>query len=341
MSVERKRAIRELQRQVYDLECTLRALRRGQTTQLPWEDVALALKDDFLSLVTDHRTLKQRLEDQRQLLAHMHTWVHRNLRTASDDPYAASYLLRGSTASREMAFAWLIRQQYAQTFAVMDQQFYPLDPRAEHVDIGYSLGDTTSDTNAFALHVTTQMLLPYALPTATAGVFEAERSFTAVFRTADNARSHASRDLCVRGHDVSYTHEAMALSRDAVIANTVLLGRVNASATRTILVLRTISHDDAYPIAPRTWRSPVLQWTVLDALDATTTRCRTYYFADSLWRGATRVPLQRLGARFNVDLRQPDGLHRLCEANRRFQLNQRAFFRAHLDATLRRVAHDT
>ncbi|KDO19101.1 hypothetical protein SPRG_15014 [Saprolegnia parasitica CBS 223.65] len=259
MSVERKRAIRQLQREVYDLECTLRAGRRSQTTQLPWEDVAVALKNDFLALVADHRALKRRVDDQRQLLAQMHTWVHRNLRAASDDPHAATCLLRGSTASREMALAWLIRQQYEHTMAVMGKHVYPLDPTTELVDIGYSFGDT-DDPNAFAVHVTTQSLLPYALPIAAAGVWEAERSFPAVFCAADTNRKHVTRDLCVRGQDVAYTHEAMALSRESVVADTVLLGRLNVSATRTILVLRTIGHDDAHPIAPRSWRCPVFQW---------------------------------------------------------------------------------
>ncbi|OQR86866.1 hypothetical protein ACHHYP_09788 [Achlya hypogyna] len=321
MSLERKHAIASLRAEVYALECELRAVARRQMTALPWEDVAVALKDDTLALVKEHRGLQQRVAAYKQLCSEMTTWVHRSLCThrqrVLETSWRDSCLFHGTPAARELAFTWLVQQQLHHTEHVMMTKYFP--DTGDYMDVAFD-----DDNGAFNVHVKTQMVLPHPVALVAEAVWVAEKTFSRAFRSAQ-AQPHELREIFT-GADVAYANESFRVAK-AVVSDNVLSGRW-CDGQRAVIVLKTIVHDEMHPIGASAWRF------VADAIDAHSTRCRTYYRVETPSVHQKRVPLKRLGARFDVDMALPDASAKLRTATKDFQLDQRAFFGAHVDRVL-------
>ncbi len=67
--------VQTLQLRVWEMEYFLAKSKRCTIASLPWEEVALAFKDDMLEHVRENRSLKRQSMMQRKMYASLHAWV--------------------------------------------------------------------------------------------------------------------------------------------------------------------------------------------------------------------------------------------------------------------------
>ncbi|KDO24064.1 hypothetical protein SPRG_10851 [Saprolegnia parasitica CBS 223.65] len=323
--------VTKLRHDAYALEQLLRQQRTLASTQLPWEDVAQALKDDMLDKVRDNRSLKQAIARNKRLLPLLQQWVQlwQPARTiGARENWRHSHLLAGDEAFRQAAYDWVLHQVYYHTPAAMASAVYPINDPAPFIDVAVHC----DDDDLFSVGVATQMILPYPLPDVARGYWAAEQTFTQAFAASSDFHNKGACKYLAADADVLYIREELG-STDQRISDNVLMGRFHDGDKRTTMVLRTVLHDDVYPSqSASTWNVDTKQWVVAERLDENTTRVRTYYTVDHPSTASGYVSLADYATCSCIPLNpNADTIKaQITDRLRRLHSTQRAFFMTHL-----------
>ncbi|EQC38236.1 hypothetical protein SDRG_04663 [Saprolegnia diclina VS20] len=321
-----------LKREIYDLQCTIERLqRRPRGSLLAWEDVAKALQDDMLRLVSENR----RLQRTQRAYARFYHVVHAcaqlsidRVPSVAEETWRHTQLLSSDPTSRALGCAWILKQVYYNTRRAMSAFAFP-ESMESVVDVHVTVHD-----NRLQIHVATQQVVAHSLRDVADAYWTAEQSFARRFVGQDDSDDERIELL---SDSMQYMHEALAY-RDSSVCYNVLSGRFDDAATSTF-VLRTVLHDELHPAAPAAWVVDTKQWTVVDALSPHMTRCRTYYVIQHPMIGQeqTPVPLTVFGRAFGLDDHDPCVLARAVQersaANHR---RQRMSFQTYFEGVLQR-----
>ncbi|EQC38234.1 hypothetical protein SDRG_04661 [Saprolegnia diclina VS20] len=263
-----------LRRQVYILQGHIEKLKRCHSTQLSWEDVAQALKDDTLDQVRDNRSLKKKLAHNKRLGVFLKTWMEATPPPALQhiETWRHSQLVCGDDASRALGYEWIARQSYYNTTAVMAHIAFPVH---ETDDDFVRVAVDIDDDARFFVQVAAQQVVPYDLAAVHNAFWVAEKTFAAAFRD----RCTQLTDLSAPTNDILYVRENLGTPTQRIF-NKSLQARFQSPASVTF-VLRSILRDDMFPDddADDTdpWSFNTKFWMVADALPNGSTRCRTFY----------------------------------------------------------------
>ncbi|KDO24057.1 hypothetical protein SPRG_10844 [Saprolegnia parasitica CBS 223.65] len=248
-----------LRRQVYILQGHIEKLKRCHSTQLSWEDVAHALKDDTLDQVRDNRSLKMQLAHNKRLGVFLKAWMEATPPPALQPPqletWRHSQLVCGDDTARAIGYEWIARQAYHNTTAAMAQIAFPANDTDDFVDVAVDLDD---EDRLDAVHD---------------AFWVAEKSFAAAFRD----KSTQLTDLSAPTKDILYVRENLGTPTQRIF-NKSLQARFQSPGSVTF-VLRSILRDDMFldDNADDAWAFNTKFWMVADALANGNTRCRTFY----------------------------------------------------------------
>ncbi|OQR86891.1 hypothetical protein ACHHYP_09785 [Achlya hypogyna] len=322
-----------LRHQVYVLQSHIERLKRCQSTQLSWEDVAQALKDDTLDQVRDNRSLKKKLGHNQRMGQFLKLWMTtmapptRPL-SLSEESWRHSHLVAGDDASRQLGYEWIARQSFHNTTAAMAHVSFPDDGAGDFVRVHVQV----SDDYRFVVQVAAQQVVAADLDAVNAAFWAAERSFAAAFRD----RCTQLTDLSVPTEDIMYLRENLGTASQRMV-NKTIQARFR-TPTSTTFVLRSILKDDMFPLDDDddAWSFNTKEWMVAEPLADGSTRCRTFYTIDHpcTAKGGD-VSLNDIGR--CVDLSMPDDEALVRVLKERF-LNshhaQRRFFAEHFRRVL-------
>ncbi|EQC33721.1 hypothetical protein SDRG_08824 [Saprolegnia diclina VS20] len=285
------------------LEAKVAVLRPAASTLLPWQHVAISLRDELDASHTTHADLRRRVR-RINLLAHlMHAYASSVL--------ASSTLLRGRTETwqhvslpaampaRALGLDWITRQLYYNTDAVLSQHAFPPCTTRE----GQTFFDiAVSDTDATVV-IRHQRLVARPLAVLTAAYHE--------FFIGGNGFGYAIEDL-----DTLPATENMVYRRRNV-GNRVLgdlvqnyVHRQFTAPTRSVLVARNILSDDKVPLG--LYKRDASGWVVATAMGADTTLVQEVWSICPLLKGASNdvAPFADEACLYGLDLRTlPPALH--------------------------------
>ncbi|ETV97715.1 hypothetical protein, variant [Aphanomyces invadans] len=244
--LSRKKRLQNLQRQVYDLEGVLMRTKRTGTTLLPWEEIALAFKEDTLDQVRDNRSLKRQLQRQEYIYHVLHSWVLNMLpppRTLHShaETWRHSYLVQGDDDIRRTAQMWIVQHALYNTDRVMSCSTFP-DSAETLVEIDVTVDD---DEGLFQVRGVVQYTLPLPLDAASNLYWIAENTFSQYRRATPPISIMQNEQL---QHDwLRYNRQVVSspLARQR-IHNYSLHGQFR-TPDRTTVVWRTIIRDEAFP----------------------------------------------------------------------------------------------
>ncbi|OQR86907.1 hypothetical protein ACHHYP_09786 [Achlya hypogyna] len=272
---KRAKALEALRRYTYELTTEVCRLKRGQVAMLPWEDVAIGLKEDMLEKVRENRALKQEMEARRRMCQFLHDCLGRSspfntVPSLAEETWRHSQLLSGP--SRELGCEWILNQLYHNTERAMAHVQFPDDGRElDCIDV-----NVVSSGGLIRVEVMSQEYLPYALEHVVEAYGIAAASFTKAYLRKvagylDDSKAGVSTDI-------HYESVLQPHRQHTICYNT--LSRFFLAGDRCVLALRTILKDDEHPVPTSTWIMNTKQWVVIDRLGPHLTRCRTFYTID-------------------------------------------------------------
>ncbi|OQR80720.1 hypothetical protein ACHHYP_17269 [Achlya hypogyna] len=238
-----------LTRAIALLRWRIRALCQHRSALLSWRDVALALQDDMLKVVREHRGLRHELDAHALLTGVLKRWVAAN--TPADTPsaqpgWADSYLFAGASGNRRIGYKWLADQLYHNVASV----FSPGSTNAP----GAHFNVTCSDS-LFRIQGVVTRVVTCDVATATMAYWIAERSF-------------------------AHVQQAQAFVLDAWLdddtEDVIVYGKYVDDSQATIVV-RSVLQDEAHPLASGQWSVDSKQWNVIERIDDDTTRIRSAF----------------------------------------------------------------
>ncbi|OQR86912.1 hypothetical protein ACHHYP_09796 [Achlya hypogyna] len=335
---KRVQELQYLHRHIEELEETLHRCQRPYTPMmLPWKEVSAGLAHDTLVHIRENRCLKKEVESKKRMIAYLKAWMQSNdVTRRSPSPFVESWrntqLLAGDEAFRKQAYAWIMQQCYHNTDRALSTISFPTPtPDNNFIDVQV----VPDDQNLLEIHVTSQRLLPYALPLASEGAWLADKTFYDFNRSETSYRE----ELDLVSPDLEYVKEVIGPQQKLIVDNA-LYSRFQEQ-DRVVMVVRSILNDEAHPLDANTWTVDVKQWMVLDAVDAETTRCRTYYIMKHpTTPGGGNVSLEEFAACFELHAPGDDDLTLMRKLGARFEEKQRIErqkFATHMDSVLQRL----
>ncbi|RHY19776.1 hypothetical protein DYB25_006040 [Aphanomyces astaci] len=319
---------------ISDLQRHLVQLKRRQTSQLSWEDVTQALKDDTVDRVRDNRSLKQEVELNSQICTYLQTWLAHMSANYVEEHWRHSALFKGDEHVRHVGLSWITRQAYHNTDRVLSAIPFPSALSADYADY---VDVRTSSVNGMLIliQVATQRILPYSLEDVSEAYWHAEKSFGEYVLRHEFV--HPRLMASING-DIDYTHEEVG-NHIQRISDKVLMGRF-CDDHRAICVLRSVMNDEMYPLEANTWTTDTRQWMLAERLGPAQTRVRQYYSIDHPCTERGYVPLweyaRMCGVTHAID--DADVLEKLQLNRQAKHLCSRAQFARHFDDTLRATA---
>ncbi|OQS02641.1 uridine kinase [Thraustotheca clavata] len=274
----RAKSLEALRRYVFELEEQVAKLKRGKVALLPWEDIALALKDDMLEMVRDNRSLKRDVEYRKRMCRFLQECFFRPnplgmAPSVAEETWQHSQLLAGDVSSRKTGCEWILQQLYHNTERAMAHIQFPENNQLDVIDINVAC----SNENLITVEVMSQEYLPYSLEHVAEAYGFAAASFSkAYMRKVAGYLDDTKTGLT----DEAFHYESVQLQDHHTTIRYNTLSRFFQSGDRCILALRTILKDEAYPVAGTTWIMNTKQWVVIDKLEPKLTRCRTFYTID-------------------------------------------------------------
>ncbi|KDO18454.1 hypothetical protein SPRG_15163 [Saprolegnia parasitica CBS 223.65] len=247
------------------LQRGLVVLRARRSMLLSWADVARALQEEMLEAVRDHRSLRQQLETHDLLVSVLKRWVYATAPapTPSHQPsWSESYLFRGPHSTRRIGYKWLADQLYHCVGNVFSHSESP-EPSARY--------QVSCEKTLFQIQGVCTRTLDCDLATASTAYWIAERSFA----HCQQSGSFVLDDWIVRDeNDVVYTREDVGRDHQAILGHSVY-GRYH-ELNQSVIVVRSLLHDEMYPLDPDQWSVDSKQWNILEPLDGGT-RVRSVY----------------------------------------------------------------
>ncbi|EQC38246.1 hypothetical protein SDRG_04672 [Saprolegnia diclina VS20] len=328
--VRRKFHLDRLREQVYALEAELRRIKRAHIMILSWEDVAGAMADDTLAQVRTNRSLKKECAYHARLARFLREWMLTMVppkSLSSQSSWRDACLIEGDASSRQVAYEWVLQQLHGSTDSAMAR----VCERLTNVDSAFDVAiDVNLDDGPLSIQVVTQSLLPCSLAQATLAFWHADLTFVAHalqrdFKQLDEAHARS----------IVYLHDSIG-PEDDTIGDNMLYGRFD-EPSRSVIVMRSIISDAAYPTKGYVWSVDTKQWMVAEAVDASTTRCRvSFQMGHPRTPSGDQVPLSDVGRLFGCDGNEDDARfrHKLRECFRRRHFDQRLQFAAYLDHVL-------
>ncbi|ETV74082.1 hypothetical protein, variant [Aphanomyces astaci] len=247
--LSRKKRLQNLERQVYDLEGVLTRAQRSRTTLLPWEEIALAFKEDTLNQVRDHRSLKRQLQRQEHVNLVLQTWVTAMLlpppqRTLNPhaDTWRHSHLIQGDDDIRRTAQLWIMQHSYHNTDRAMSRHSFP-DSMESLVEVNVAVDDDGGG-GLFRVDCMVQYTVDLPLQEASDVYWLAENSFTSYRQDAPTffEDRHAVQHAALR-----YDRQVMSVHMAKQNIRSHSLHGQFRTPSRTTVVCRTILHDEAFP----------------------------------------------------------------------------------------------
>ncbi|KDO24058.1 hypothetical protein SPRG_10845 [Saprolegnia parasitica CBS 223.65] len=327
---KRAKALEGLRRYTYELQEQVTKLKRGHVAMLPWDDVALALKEDMLEKVRDNRALKQEMEHRKRLCRFLHECLARAspldvVPSLAEETWRHSQLLSG--ASRNLGCEWILNQLYYNTERAMAHVHFPDDPiqQLDCIDVNIMI---TAD-NLIRAEVMSQEYLPYSLEHVSEAYSLAAESFSKAYLRKvagylDSTQATLTTD--------NFHYESMVQRLHSCTLSYNTLSRFFAAGDRYVLALRTILKDEANPVSSSTWVMNTKQWVVIDRLGPQLTRCRTFYTIDHPFSDDTGyVPVSDLARHRGLPCHDDDAaiLQRLRAWFHETHHLQRSFFQMH------------
>ncbi|KDO24072.1 hypothetical protein SPRG_10859 [Saprolegnia parasitica CBS 223.65] len=334
---KRVQELQYLHRHIEELEETLRRCQRPYTPMmLPWKEVSAGLAHDTLVHIRDNRCLKKEVESKKKMIAYLKAWMQSvNVATHSPSPFVETWrhseLLAGDEAFRKQAYSWIMQQVYHNTDRALSTLHFPDAAAGDFIDVHV----VPDEHHRLEIHVMSQRLLPYALPMASEGAWIADKTFYEFNRDGDTFRE----ELDLVNRDLEYVKEDIGPVQKMIVDNA-LYSRFEEE-NRTVMVLRSILNDEAYPLDATTWTVDIKQWMVLDAMDDETTRCRTYYIMKHpTTTSGGYVSVEEFAACFDLYTPGDDQVSLMRKLGARFEEKQRIErqkFATHMDAVLQRL----
>ncbi|CAK5152509.1 unnamed protein product [Aphanomyces euteiches] len=310
---------------IYDLQGQIMYLKRCQTSKLPWEDIALALKDDTLKKVRDNRSLKQEVDEYARMSDLLKAWISSMVtpsRCLFEESWRHARLFGGDEATRKVGLAWIIRQMYQNTERALSHLVYPED--GDFLDIQV----IETDPNVLETRVMHQFTVDATFEAVSEAMYTAEKSFAKYYlkRDADAVR------LSNAGCDIEYYQEQVGPAEQN-ITDYFILGRFH-DEDQTTLCLKTIL-DDAYPLEDNTWTALTKQWVIATRQGANKTRLRSYYSIEHPSCQNGFVPLEQVANLWGIKGEDSSPLtSRLKERNVKSHTRQRQVYVEHFKNVL-------
>ncbi|KDO24074.1 hypothetical protein SPRG_10861 [Saprolegnia parasitica CBS 223.65] len=323
--------LQRLREQVRALEVELRRIKRAHIMILSWEDVAGAMANDTLAQVRTNRSLKKECAYHARLARFLHEWM---LTMAPPQPLSPqsswrdACLIQGDASARQAAYEWVLQQLWCSTDSAMAR----VSERLAYVNSTFDVAiDVNLDDGPLSIQVVTQSLLPCSLADVARAFWHADLTFVAHALSRDFTQLDQGQE-----RNIVYLHDSIGPEDDTIGDNT-LYGRFDEPG-RSVIVMRSITSDAAYPNTGDVWSVDTKQWMVAEAVDAWTTRCRVFFqMGHPRTSSGDDVPLCDVGRLFGCDGNDDDdGLfqHSLRECFRRRHYDQRLQFAAYLDHVL-------
>ncbi|KAF0690121.1 Aste57867_18446 [Aphanomyces stellatus] len=320
--------IPELQRQIVQLK-------RQQTSQLSWEDVTQALKDDTLEQVRDNRTLRQEIEINAHICGYLQTWLAHVHPAAMSPNYVVdnwrhSSLFKGDESARQVGFKWITRQAYHNTERVLSTVSFPSPTADSFIDVR----TIVTEANAVVLQVATQHIVSYPMELVADAYWQAEKTFGEFMFKGQYTPPTIIASL---HDDVDYTHEEVGTDEQR-ISDKVLMGRF-CDDHRMVCVIRSVMNDEVYPLAANAWTTDTRQWTVVERLGPEITRVRMYYSIDHPCTTEGYVPLWEYARAMGVrGIDDAEVIERLKMNREQRHVRSRGLFAQHFNNTLQTMA---
>ncbi|RHY88557.1 hypothetical protein DYB37_011713 [Aphanomyces astaci] len=297
IKTKRVKELEFYKRHIYDLQGQIETLKRCQTSLLPWEDIAQALKDDTLDKVRDNRSLKKEVEHNHRMYGFLKRWIasinspRSSVPHAFQDSWRQSTLFAGDDASRHVGITWVIRHMHRNADRALAHLVYP-DEDDEYVDVEV----VEVHEGVLETRVMHQFTVQYGLEDVSQACYVAEKTFAQFYLQRDFDDNYTA--LVNEGQDIEYAREEVGPANQS-IADYLIQGRFHED-NRTMLCLKTVM-DEAHPLDDTTWTVNTKQWLVADRTGPTTTRVRTYYTIEHPSTQTGFVPVEEVANVFNVD----------------------------------------